>query len=309
MNFISGHTNYYQVLGVSETASSTEIRTAYRRSIRQTHPDLLQQKGVTEQQMGGERARILNEAYSVLYDSKRRARYDSWLRVVRNSNTVEEPEPPQTAESPSEQRRNFWRRQLGQRVEYIRIRMAQLQQYVSDYDARFATIGKMNTEVRRRIYRHGTIAFSSTFVITILATIFLTFRFLASNIFSPLILLGPGVLAILVCMICDTLIFTWAWKSPGVSDNHDPNILTSLIAKNAGIWISFGLLYLIGIFSCAPIGYIFAIAGHAVAINFFMKTVEIPQLQEEIDRIDLLRYRIKQHQAEIERLNMIIGSL
>jgi len=309
MSFTSDHTNYYQVLGVSETALPAEIRTAYRYLIRQTHPDLLQQKGITEQQAGGERTRVLNEAYSVLYNAKSRARYDSWLRIVQNSSTIDEPESPQATQSSPEQQRSFWRRQLSQRIENLKIHVAQLQQYVSDYDALFVAIGKMNTELRRRIYRHGTIAFSVIFLITILITVFLIFRFLAADIFSPLILLGPTVLAILVWMICDTLIFTWAWKSPGVSDNHRPNLLTVLIAKNVGTWIGFGLLYFVGVISCAPIGYIFAVVGHFVAMNFFMKAVKISQPQEEIDRIDLIRYRINQHKAEIERLNMIIASL
>lgn len=310
MSFTSTFTNYYQILGVSETASLTEIRTAYRDLIRQTHPDLLQQKGITEQQAGSEKTRILNDAYSVLSNAKRRARYDNWLQIVKNSSIDNEPKSPQPAQSSSEERRRFWQQQLSQRVENLKIRLAQLQQYILEYDARFAAIGKMNTELRRRIYRHGTVVFSITFLVTIATTIFLLFRFLSLGIYSPLIVLfGPAALAILVWMICDTLILVWAWKAPGVLDYYHPRLLPVLIAKNVGIWVGVGFLYFIGVFSCAPLGYILAIAGHAVAMNFFIKAVEILQPQEEIDRIDLLRYRINQYKAEIDRLNMIIASL
>lgn len=65
------HTDdYYRVLGVARDAGTREIRRAYRRLARQHHPDR------NPQPDGPERFRTLAEAYAVLGDPARRARYD-----------------------------------------------------------------------------------------------------------------------------------------------------------------------------------------------------------------------------------------
>ena len=62
--------DHYRVLGVREDATSREIRRAYRRLAHQHHPDR------NAQPDGPERFRTLTEAYAVLNDPARRARYD-----------------------------------------------------------------------------------------------------------------------------------------------------------------------------------------------------------------------------------------
>lgn len=62
--------DYYRVLGVSQDASTSEIRRAYRRLARQHHPDR------NPSPDGAERFRTLVEAYAVLNDPARRAHYD-----------------------------------------------------------------------------------------------------------------------------------------------------------------------------------------------------------------------------------------
>ncbi|MFB7328395.1 DnaJ C-terminal domain-containing protein [Streptomyces sp. NPDC056190] len=62
--------DYYEVLGVSRTASQDEIQQAYRKLARKYHPDVNKDPGAEE------RFKDLNEAYSVLSDPKTRARYD-----------------------------------------------------------------------------------------------------------------------------------------------------------------------------------------------------------------------------------------
>ncbi|AZM59118.1 MULTISPECIES: DnaJ C-terminal domain-containing protein [unclassified Streptomyces] len=62
--------DFYEVLGVSRTASQDEIQQAYRKLARKYHPDVNTDPGAEE------RFKDLNEAYSVLSDPKTRARYD-----------------------------------------------------------------------------------------------------------------------------------------------------------------------------------------------------------------------------------------
>ena len=62
--------DHYRVLGVPDDASAHEIRRAYRRLARQHHPDRNPASGSPE------RFRTLAEAYAVLNDPARRARYD-----------------------------------------------------------------------------------------------------------------------------------------------------------------------------------------------------------------------------------------
>jgi DnaJ domain len=62
--------DYYRVLGVARDASMPEIRRAYRRLARRHHPDR------NPEADGPERFRALAEAYEVLNDPGRRARYD-----------------------------------------------------------------------------------------------------------------------------------------------------------------------------------------------------------------------------------------
>jgi curved DNA-binding protein CbpA len=61
--------NYYALLGVPPTASSAEIKRAYRRLARQYHPDL-------HAQAQDEQIKRVNEAYEILSDAEKRTTYD-----------------------------------------------------------------------------------------------------------------------------------------------------------------------------------------------------------------------------------------
>lgn len=73
--------NYYKILGVSRTATSKEIKSAYRKLALQWHPDK-----VTEEQKeeAEKKFQDIGEAYEVLSDEELRAKYDRGESVFEN---------------------------------------------------------------------------------------------------------------------------------------------------------------------------------------------------------------------------------
>ena len=65
--------DYYEVLGLQKGASAEEIKKAYRRLAKENHPDLHPGDKACE-----ERFKEINEAYEILSDDDKRAKYDQY---------------------------------------------------------------------------------------------------------------------------------------------------------------------------------------------------------------------------------------
>jgi molecular chaperone DnaJ len=70
--------DYYEVLGVTKTASDQEIKTAYRRLAKKYHPD------VSTEENAESKFKEVQEAYDVLSDSSKRQQYDTFGHQANN---------------------------------------------------------------------------------------------------------------------------------------------------------------------------------------------------------------------------------
>ncbi len=80
--------DYYEVLGVPKTATEKEIKTVYRRLAKEHHPDLHQGDA---KKAAEEKFKLISEAYEVLGDPEKRAKYDQLGRNWQNGQDFQPP--------------------------------------------------------------------------------------------------------------------------------------------------------------------------------------------------------------------------
>src|SRR5450755_1878633 len=76
---------YYEILGVAENASESEIEAAFRSKAREVHPDTVPAENTYLRKVAAEAFKDLSEAKAVLLDPIARQKYDAGLVYARST--------------------------------------------------------------------------------------------------------------------------------------------------------------------------------------------------------------------------------
>lgn len=76
--------NYYKVLDIKTNARSDEIKKAYRKLVKQFHPDYNPGSDVSQEML-----KKINEAYEVLSDTTKRTEYDLFLGINQKPHHIQ----------------------------------------------------------------------------------------------------------------------------------------------------------------------------------------------------------------------------
>ena len=92
---------YYAALGVSETATPSEIKAAYRNLLKKIHPDTVSTLSPNVKRIAQDATQEIIKAYSVLSNEDRRRQYDQQLvesrRQAAAASSVSAPRGPASA--------------------------------------------------------------------------------------------------------------------------------------------------------------------------------------------------------------------
>ncbi|KAI1800402.1 DnaJ-domain-containing protein [Daldinia bambusicola] len=94
--------NYYRILEVSETATTQQIRDAYKRAALNTHPDRVPSNS-PERPARTRKFQLVNDAYYTLSDATRRREYDAQRRRFgggRSTYTFDDADDPEESVPP-----------------------------------------------------------------------------------------------------------------------------------------------------------------------------------------------------------------
>ena len=118
-------TDYYQVLGIKETATASEIKSAYRKLARKHHPDVNRGSEKAARQFA-----MMSLAYHTLIDSQERAFHDQQLRKQRNGHSILESDNPHAQRARNIAAQARWDRVVNQILETDRRENLQRQRAV-----------------------------------------------------------------------------------------------------------------------------------------------------------------------------------
>lgn len=103
-------TDYYQVLGIKQSATATEIKSAYRKLARKRHPDVNRGSENSARDFA-----LLSLAYHTLIDPQERAFHDQQLTKQRNGDSILHSDNPHAQRARAAQAR--WDRVVNQILE------------------------------------------------------------------------------------------------------------------------------------------------------------------------------------------------
>lgn len=76
--------NYYQILNLSQNASHQQIKSSYKKLVKQYHPDLY----VGNKEFAEQKIKEINEAYDVLSNLEKKTEYDAYLKSLEYTTVV-----------------------------------------------------------------------------------------------------------------------------------------------------------------------------------------------------------------------------
>src|SRR5213076_629398 len=162
-------TDYYQVLGVKETATASEIKSAYRKLARKHHPDV---------NLGSEKAArefaLLSLAYHTLIDPQERAFHDQQLSKQRNGHSILDSDNPHAQRVRNIAAQARWDRVVNQILETDR---------------------RENLERQRAVFTTVSLFLSTFFVAMIKPPLWQSFGLLGKVILGTLFMVGIWHLA------------------------------------------------------------------------------------------------------------------